>query len=585
MQDSGMLNERVAKLLIKELIHQGVRYFCIAPGSRSTPLIAAAAGHPLAETFVHFDERSLGFHALGYAKAKGVPAAVIVTSGSAGANLLPSVIEASMSHVPMIILTADRPPELLDCGANQTMIQKDLFHPFIRWDCLFPTPEPELEDKYWSSAIAQGVYRSKRNPAGPVHFNCPYRKPLDAQKPSGMVKTADSIRYSEPQLMSREEDISALADGLGPIEKGVIVVGSLPHSTSFEALESLSRLLQWPILADVTSGMRSKGQVCGSIPYYDLILKSLATRDELRVDAVLHFGGPCVSATLGEWMKNHKPEFYCQIGNNPGRQDPHRLLTHHFECDPMHFAGELTHFLPGRGPSDWISLWNNLATVVGNRVETFFAGEDKITEPAIARMLCRLPADTATFIGNSMPIRDADQLFFPQGSATRIFASRGVSGIDGNIATAAGVCHGLKAPTVAVLGDQTCLHDLTSLAQVKCLENPFVLIIINNGGGGIFSFLPIAKRKDIEAYFSAPHQMQFKLAAEQFGIEYHQPHACSELNDLIGSALEKNCPTIIEVITERAQNHALHMDLLQQLAGIPVEAVPSSNAFYAPTPS
>ena len=328
--------------------------------------------------------------------------------------------------------------------------------------------------------------------------------------------------------------------------------------------------------------MRSKGQLCGAIPYYDLILKSMATRDELRVDAVLHFGGPCVSATLGDWLKSHKPEYYCQIGSNPERQDPHLLMTHHFECDPMRFANELTHFLPGRAPSDWVALWNNLAAMVGNRVETFFAGKDEITEPAVARMLCRLPVDTAAFIGNSMPIRDADQLFFPIGPATRIFASRGVSGIDGNIATAAGICHGLQAPMVAVIGDQTCLHDLTSLAQLNKLEHAFVLIVINNGGGGIFSFLPIANRKEmLETHFSAAHQMHFKSAAEQFGIAYHQPHTCGDLSDCMNGALAEGKPAVIEVITERAQNHALHLDLIQQLSGLSTSEGATHATFYA----
>ena len=568
--DAGELNEQTAKIIIKELIHQGVRKFCIAPGSRSTPLATAAAEHPLAETHVHFDERGLGFYALGFAKAKNAPVAIIVTSGTAVANLLPAVIEASHSHIPLITLTADRPPELQDCGANQSIDQIGIFGSFVRWECDLPCPNSSIDENYWGSTLAQAVFQAKRAPSGPVHINCPFRKPFLSSKPLPKTALPSTKRISSTsQLLPKEDDLSAIADVLSPIENGIILVGASPNNPRVEALETLSRLLQWPIIADIDSGIRSKGEVHGLSRFYDLIFQSLPNHDEIRVDGVLHFGGPYVSMALGKWMAKHNPECYCHVVDTPSRLNPYHITTHAVEADPYLFASELAQYLPGRGPSNWMALFNSMGSVVEERIESFFSASSDVTEPGVIRLMNSLSPQTAVFVSNSMPIRDADSLFFPKHEAPLLFANRGASGIDGNIATACGICKALDRPTLAILGDQASLHDLNSLAQTQTLTQPFVILVINNGGGGIFSFLPIAEKQNFfETHVANAHNYHFKTIAQTFGLTYYLPKTIGSLSETLNDALDGNGPALIEVITDRKRNYDLHKEILGELAGL-----------------
>lgn len=581
--DTGFLNEQAAKTIIKELIHQGVRKFCIAPGSRSTPLVTAAAEHPLAENVVHFDERGLGFYALGLAKAKKTPVAIIVTSGTALGNLMPAVIEAHHAHVPLIILSADRPPELLDCGANQTIDQTKFFGTFVGWECHLPCPSNTMKFDYVSSSIAYGVHKAKSAPIGPVHINCAFRKPFASETTPNLEIPSNVKRfYASLHQMPHDDEISMLADCLSPIENGVIIAGSLPYDTPPESLETLSRLLQWPIIADINSGLRSQGDIHGLAKYHDLILKSLSTHDELRLDGVLHFGGPVVSKALNEWITKHTPECYCHVTASAKRQDPHHIATHYFDAKPQHFASELTQYLPGRGPSSWMALWNNLSSTLHERIHTFFTGSSEISEPGVVRLLNDLPAQAAVFVGNSMPIRDADSFFYPKKETAPLFANRGASGIDGNIATASGICKALDRPTLAILGDQTTLHDLSSLSLAKTLNQPLVILTINNGGGGIFSFLPVAKKQNIvEEYFAASHELHFKAVAQTFGYAYHLPKTIESLSEIVLDALDSSGPCLIEVITNRQRNFDLHEELQAHLTDLNPKAKTASFPCYA----
>ncbi|MCB1117750.1 MAG: 2-succinyl-5-enolpyruvyl-6-hydroxy-3-cyclohexene-1-carboxylic-acid synthase [Chlamydiia bacterium] len=566
MQDSGLLNEQMAKTLIKELIHQGVRTFFIAPGARSAPLVTAAAEHPLAETIVHFDERALGFSALGYAKAKNAPAAIIVTSGTAVANLLPCAIEAAQSQTPLIILSADRPEDQIDCGANQAIDQKDIFSNYTTWSHHFDTPHAQQNCQAIRSVAAQAVFRAA---SGPVHINCPFRKPLLSENStaSNTPLRAHTI-YTKSQLAPSEDDLMQIADRMSSIENGVIIVGSMHAWENAEEIESLARLLQWPIFADINSALRSHGNIHGLCRHHDLCISSLPKHEEMPVEGILHLGGPFVSNPLREWIAKHSPKTYIHIKSNPSRLDPLHLASHHIQSDPQTCINLLLNHLPGRSPSSWMHLWNELSTVVSQRLNIFLDKQSTISELAALHALNKLPQTAAAFIGNSMPIRDADALFYPKSETGPIFANRGASGIDGNIATAAGICRALQKPILAVVGDQTLLHDIGSLAMLKHLNHPLVILAINNSGGGIFSFLPLAKKQDIfEEHFAARHTLNFKQIAQSFNIKYENPKAISTLQDLIHESLAGVGPTLIEITTDRRDNFALHRELLDELAG------------------
>lgn len=536
----GEWNERAARDLIDQLIQQGVTYFCSAPGFRSTPLALAAAEHPRAKLFIHFDERGLGFHALGYAKATGKPAALIVTSGTAVGNLYPAVMEAAHSNLPLIILTADRPPELRDVHANQACDQIKFFGSYVRYHFDLPTPSPERPNRFLATTVAQAVYRSKD---GPVHLNCAFSEPFLGQQPASFEPTIP-CDYEKPEITASEASLKKWAALLNGAEKGAIVVGALRTPHEYAPLFELAEKLQWPILGDILSGLRSLGSQNSVVRYWETILKN---EKDLQPDVILHLGEQCVSKKLLQWSE--APILH--VSSHAERCDPKHQVTHRVICDPMRMCKQILPYLT-KCTKGWLREWKECEIQLEGAIQSFFSKEGKLSEPGLFKAL---PASfPALYIGNSMPIRDADRFFFPQTPTGPIFANRGLSGIDGNIATCAGIA--TSTPLIAIMGDQTALHDLNSLAMLKKSVHPVTLIIINNGGGGIFSFVSVPpKEKIAEEVFAAAHNWTFEKAAALFDIPYSHVERPSELTALLGET------RIIEITTTRSENLALHRDL------------------------
>lgn len=511
------LSEVFGKTLIDQLVKQGVTDFILAPGFRSTPLAIAIAEHPEVDVCVHFDERGAAFHALGRAKASGKPAAVIVTSGTAVGNLMPAVMEASTSQVPLILLTCDRPHELRETGANQTTDQVKLFGDFVRFQFDFPRPSHDLLNRFFATTVAEGVYKSQFPLPGPVQFNLPFPEPFFGQEQEQAFEL-EPVLLDKPLVLSSETlDLSG--------KRGVIVVGS---GGSSSAVTELSKRLGWPIFADIISGHREVSDP-GSIAHYHHILKALP---ELEVDTVIHVGGPYVSKVLLNWVAK-QPEVI-HVSPYIKRIDPHHVTSRRLaSCDGI----------VGEAREGWIEQWQQLA-------EAATPSWEGLCEPAVIKMLADCP--DALFFANSMPIRDADMFLFPRQRNLPIFANRGLSGIDGNIATICGIAS--KMPVTAVIGDQTALHDLNSLAQLRKTKYPVRLIIINNGGGGIFSFVAIGERKDLlDSYFAAAHDLNFEQMVHGFGLNYQRVETLEQLM--------QSEATVIEVITSRQQNHQLHQQI------------------------
>lgn len=504
------MNQPWARQLVKEIIHQGVRSFCIAPGSRSTPLALALAEHPLAKTLLHFDERGLAFHALGIAKSGNAPVAIVVTSGTAVGNLLPAIMEAYHSHVPLLILTADRPPELRDVGANQTGDQVKLFGDYVRGFYDLPCPDPALPKNYLGSLIAHAM---RQVMSGPVHLNCMFRDPLIG-KQSGPTGSRHAHTQSiQSRARFEQKDLEHLADSLGEVEKGLILVGNIGNPHSLDPLILLARRLQWPILPDILSSPRWNALSDFTLPFYENLT--------LNCDAVIHLGDRMTSKKF----LSLSPSLYVHVTPYKERIDPAHLVTHRCQGDPMDFCMKMGSILSGRRPSP--HLQNLLGS--GHAVEKKLPFlKDNFSEPSLFPLLANtLSTDTALFIGNSMPIRDADSFFFPKKPTGPIFANRGLSGIDGNIATAKGIAQGHNSPVVAIMGDLTFLHDLNSLAIPS--KHPILFIVINNHGGGIFQTLPIAQKKSALEYFVTPHTYSFKHIAAQFGLAYSKAKSLSSI--------------------------------------------------------
>ncbi|MGE3535102.1 MAG: 2-succinyl-5-enolpyruvyl-6-hydroxy-3-cyclohexene-1-carboxylic-acid synthase, partial [Parachlamydiales bacterium] len=297
--DTGSLNLTWSNLIIDQLLKQGVRYFCLGAGSRSTPLALAIADHPDTQHLVHFDERGVGFHALGFSKATGLPSVIVVTSGTAVANLFPAIMEASNERVPLILLTSDRPHELRDCGANQTCDQIKLFSDYVRWQVDLPCPTTEISERFVATTIAQAVFRSKQGHPGPVHLNCPFREPLFSLTPPPIPEVPPTY-YETTQTIPSISTLEQWAESFQDTPKGIIVVGSLPARQKMDPIFQLASILKWPILPDILSQARSSGYCHVVIRHYDALLKA---DPSYKPDLVLHLGDRFVSKTLAQWLK------------------------------------------------------------------------------------------------------------------------------------------------------------------------------------------------------------------------------------------------------------------------------------------
>jgi 2-succinyl-5-enolpyruvyl-6-hydroxy-3-cyclohexene-1-carboxylate synthase len=539
------MNDLFAKQIIYHLVEQGVRTVFIAPGSRLTPLVYAAAQEERLEKRVHFDERGIAFHAYGYAKGSKTPVVVLCTSGTAVAHFFPAVMEAALDDVPLLIISADRPPELRDCGANQTCDQVKIFGNYVRWYFEIPCPDLNTPPGFIGSTIAQAIFRATHTPKGPVHLNCLMREPFLSDH---VAELTPPTHYDPVHLTLAPTLCEQWAKKLTSYERGVILVGSFTSPRNLKSIFSLAQQLDWPIFPDITSGLRSEGMHPNVIPYYDAVLKILP---ELQPDCILHLGDRMVSKPVMQWIQKNRPPLYAMVAEHPFRHDPTHTLTNRVQCDPALFAELILPFLSRR--ISWLAQWKTISQVIDGHLDEFIPFA---SEPGIVRFLHHhLPPHYALFAANGMPIRDTDQFFFPRFHRGPIFGKRGASGIDGNIATLIGIAEGAKRPLLGIIGDQTALHDLNSLPLLHNSKVPILLLIINNQGGGIFSFLPIAEKQEFfEKYWAAAHSWHFESAAKMFNLPYLTLTDSSQLVRLFRE--EKT--TIIEFKSSRAANCALH---------------------------
>jgi 2-succinyl-5-enolpyruvyl-6-hydroxy-3-cyclohexene-1-carboxylate synthase len=472
-----------ASSFIDQLVLQGVTQFCIAPGSRSTPLVQAISQAKQTNIHVHYDERGLAFYALGIAKSTSKPVAIVVTSGTAVGNLLPAIMEAHHSCTPLIVLTADRPIELRECGANQATDQVKIFHSFVRWQFdLSDTCERTVR-----SIATQGVFFSQQNPPGPVHINCQFREPL--YQPNRTASFGKSIQVQFPSL----ETSPFITD----FSKGAILVGKLPKEEDLLPILEMAEKWNWPVIADILSSARNSSS--------SQLLKHFDWNQKPTPEIVLHFGERLTSKRILNWLKEIQAQ-YIHISPYPHLQDPERLLTGRVQSDISRFCKNFQ----ARREDGWMSLWQDL--------EPQFEESGVFTEAHAMRKIAQnLPSGMGVFLGNGMPIRDADHFFFPNVKA-HYFANRGLSGIDGNIATIAGLAE--KMPIIGIIGDQTALYDLNSLPLLKKCRHPVSLVIFNNFGGGIFHHLPVSRAENFDSLWLANHDFRFEKAAEMFQIPY-----------------------------------------------------------------
>lgn len=528
-----------ARTFVDELVRHGVRSIALAPGSRSTPVVLAAASRAEIEMHVHLDERSAGFFALGVGKATGRPAAVLTTSGTAVANLLPAVVEASTSDTPLLVLTADRPPHNRGLDANQAIDQVRIFGAFARLSIDIPLPvEGAAGARHLRVAVARGIAAALGAPAGPAHLNLPFEKPLEPgsqgsaeDEDQGDVSRIGGLPFTAVERVrpvpapAEVEAVAALCRGA---DSGIIVAGpgSCPGgeadaSGAAARIIELASTLGWPVLADPLSGLRHAGSDTGSellVGTYDTILRSPLARERLRPDVVLRLGGSPTSSRLCSFLEDHFE--VPQVVVDPGARwkDHTGSAQRYLRAYPVDFADRLSAELDsapeGATTRDWLAA--EQAARVALRGEDSGAFYEGVVLREVAHAL---PEHASLFVSSSMPVRDLDAFVPPSVKRITVLGNRGASGIDGILSTALGVASASPGPTAAVVGDLAFLHDLNGLFVTRSETRGTIFVVIDNDGGGIFHMLPIRDyQPEFTRFFATPHGLPIDRLAESYGL-------------------------------------------------------------------
>lgn len=553
------------EVLADELSRGGVRHACVSPGSRSTPIALALWRHPDIEVHVHLDERSSAFVALGIAKATGAPVAVACTSGTAAAELLPAVVEASQARVPLVLLTADRPPRLRRTGANQTIVQPGLFGDYVRAEFETPLPANDVNVE-WQRTGLLAVSAATTAPPGPVHVNLPFDEPLvpsetEAGASDGRGRPRLAVEAPAGSFVESppSKDVASIVRILEASDHGVLVAGGASSAAS--AFAGIASDAGWPIVAEPTSGLRGQ--------------------DALTAGQAL-IGDP-------GFLSAHPPDVIVQIGAAPtsratqafvaaGSQlvviderhlepDPEGTAAARVHADPDELAGALRDLggLPSRPGSEWFAGWRSADERARTALDAYLDSIEEPFEPRIARDVARwTPAGSTLFVGNSTPIRDLD-LTMERRDELRVLANRGASGIDGLVSTALGVA--TEGPTVALLGDLSLLYDAGALLWAAGRTVPdLVLAVVRNGGGEVFSLLPQRDLRERRELFTTPHDIDLEALCAAARCGWSRVERAGELRSALDGARDRGGIQLVEVAVDAERGSELRGELRAAVA-------------------
>jgi len=565
-----------------ELVRCGMTDACTSPGSRSTPLVLSLARTPGLRAWSHLDERVAGFFALGLAKQTGRPVAIACTSGTAAAELAPAVIEAAQARVPLLVLTADRPPELRDNGAGQTIDQLKLYGAAAKWFVEVGTHAATPERMRWMRALAcRAVWTAHDGRPGPVHLNFPLREPLVLDgplpdddpcpgRPGGRPWVAHPVVPAPAELPPVP---------IAPSPRAVIVAGRDERGSagtgSGEAIAAFAAAARYPLLADPLSGAR-RGPA--AVAHYDALLRDARLAAALRPELVLRIGDLPTSKPLRAWLAGLDAE-QITLDAEGAWHDPAGVVSARIAASPRATLAALTPEHRDAGDPAWLERWQAadraaagaIAATIGHTgaatdrpgaAAPVCEAADALNEPLVAATLVdALPAEATLFTAASMPIRELET-FAPAKAdppAPRILANRGANGIDGTVAAALGAAAADVGPVVLHVGDVTLAYDLTALLSARRLGLALTIVLVNNDGGGIFDFLPVAREgADFERHVATPHGLDFSQAAALFGARHVLAADVATLRRELERAVEPVGVTIVEVRTERHANVALH---------------------------
>jgi 2-succinyl-5-enolpyruvyl-6-hydroxy-3-cyclohexene-1-carboxylate synthase len=557
-------NSLWCSILVETLVRCGVRSAVISPGSRSAPLTFALARHPQLDCVPVLDERSAGFFALGLAKRDRRPVVLVCTSGTAAANFLPAVVEAYEGGAPLLVLTADRPPEMRDCQSGQTIDQQKLYGRYVQFAHEFAVPQatPALL-RYLRQTTQHAVARSL-DPMGPVHLNCPFRDPLPpipeasplALKPEALRRFFDEMEeVRSPRLAGESVRFPAAA-------RGLILVGPDNDARGREysaAAGRIARALGWPVLADALTPLRTHaGEVPQLVTVYDAVLRDPAVAEALRPERVLCLGGWPTSKALRGWLQQAEPEVTLVTARctNP---DALHLRTKVVRAGLGEWSGQ---FQGHRKLSAYGKDWLEASARVGRRLTAALKAEPELIEPKWPAILAaHLPPRTPCFIASSMPVRDAEYFWPANNRGHDVYFNRGANGIDGTLSTALGIAHGGDRPAVLVTGDLALLHDTNGFLSVSKFRGSLTILLINNQGGGIFEHLPVAKfDPPFEEFFATPQQVDFGRLAAAYGVKHVRVRDEAHLRRLVAT-LPARGVRVLEMRTDRKRDAAFRQQL------------------------
>lgn len=568
---------------VDEMARSGLRHVCVAPGSRSTPLALTIANHPALRTWVHLDERSAAFFALGMARALGAPVALLCTSGTAAANFLPAVVEARSACVPLVVLTADRPPEMREVGAAQTIDQNRLYGSYSKWfvEVALADATPELL-RYVRTVACRAVATAAATAAGPVHLNFPFREPLvpaaiepprdmsdgDALAWHGRPNDAPWVIVNEAPRIATPETVRKIAAELTSAKRPLLICGPQFDFALATPFASLACALAAPLLADPLSQLRwGTHDHHAVIDRYDAALRDNALVDSLAPDVVLRIGGLPTSKVLLQYMQRHATAHHIVV-DTAQWPDPTLLAAEVVHADPRLLCEQLLGHVTGASgtsttDADWLAAWRRMNTVTNAALTTYIAALDEPFEGAVVAQVADLvPANGTLFVSSSMPVRDLDAFASGDGRPLRVLANRGANGIDGVVSSALGVaatCERGAGSLVLVIGDIAFYHDMNGLLAARLHALDATIVVLNNDGGGIFSFLPQADQRDhFEQLFGTPHGLRFAPVAELYGAKYYGADTMESLRAGVSAGINGKGLHIVEMRTDRARNVVLH---------------------------
>jgi 2-succinyl-5-enolpyruvyl-6-hydroxy-3-cyclohexene-1-carboxylate synthase len=605
---------RFALTLVDELARAGLAHACLAPGSRSAPLALALAEHPAVQVHVHVDERSAAYFAVGAAKRSGRPVAVLCTSGTAAANLHPAVLEADHARTPLLLLTADRPPELRGTGANQATDQLKLYGAAARWFCEVGLPtDGAAAGRYWRSLASRAWAAAGGPPAGPVHLNLAFAEPLVPPAPTVAplppAPPAAAVAPGTPALPTPQTggavpggtpgwprlggepapgrpggapwtatptaagappapaEVAALAEAVRGAPRGVLVAG-WGAAPSPAAIDAFAEASGWPVLADPLSGARRGPH---AVSTYDGLLRAPRFAAAHRPQLAVRLGGGPTSKALAGWLDESVPQVL--VDPTGGWPDPGRTASLRLVADPSALLAAVAAALrerprPGPPAGGWLAGWLEAERLARAAIDGLLDQWPEPFEGQVARdLVAALPDGATLVVGSSMPVRDVDAFARPR-DGLRFVANRGLSGIDGFVATALGVAAAGEEPVAALCGDLTLLHDAASLLGAAGRPRGAVLVVCDNDGGGIFSFLPQAAlpAELFEPLFGTPHGLDLAALAAAARLPCRQVEKAADLLPALHAALAAGGTQLLLVRGDRATNLARHRAVAEAVA-------------------